>query len=60
MDMQREELERLMFFEQTRENAAAEYVRSPTDADVGLVARLLRVLLRCRHGLGRIGLVLWR
>ena len=32
--MQREELERLMFFEQTREKAAADYVRSPTDTDV--------------------------
>jgi tetratricopeptide (TPR) repeat protein len=31
--MQREELERLMFFEQTREKAAADYVRSPTDTD---------------------------
>lgn len=32
--MQREELERLMFFEQTREKAAADYLRSPTDPDV--------------------------
>jgi tetratricopeptide (TPR) repeat protein len=31
--MQREELERLMFFEQTREKAAADYIRSPTDPD---------------------------
>ncbi|CAM6105242.1 unnamed protein product [Calypogeia fissa] len=29
----REELERLMFFEQTREKAAADYLRSPTDPD---------------------------
>lgn len=33
-NMQREELERLMFFEQTREKAAADYIRSPTDPDV--------------------------
>ncbi len=32
--MQREELERLMFFEQTREKAAASYARNPKDADV--------------------------
>jgi tetratricopeptide (TPR) repeat protein len=32
-NMQREELERLMFFEQAREKAAAEYNRSPTDPD---------------------------
>jgi hypothetical protein len=32
--MQREELERLMFFEQTREKAAAGYARNPKDADV--------------------------
>lgn len=32
--LQREELERLMFFEQTREKAAADYIRSPTDPDV--------------------------
>jgi len=32
--MQREELERLMFFEQTREKAAADYARSPNDPDV--------------------------
>jgi tetratricopeptide (TPR) repeat protein len=31
--MQREELERLMFFEQTREKAAAGYARNPKDAD---------------------------
>jgi len=31
--MQREELERLMFFEQTRERAAADYARSPNDPD---------------------------
>ncbi|CAK9251315.1 unnamed protein product [Sphagnum jensenii] len=31
--MQREELERLMFFEQTREKAAASYARNPKDAD---------------------------
>jgi hypothetical protein len=31
--MQREELERLMFFEQTREKAAADYARSPNDPD---------------------------
>ncbi|KAH9561323.1 hypothetical protein CY35_05G016200 [Sphagnum magellanicum] len=31
--MQREELERVMFFEQTREKAAADYARSPNDPD---------------------------
>jgi hypothetical protein len=35
--MQREELERLMFFEQTREKAAADYARSPNDPDVSMV-----------------------
>jgi hypothetical protein len=35
--MQREELERLMFFEKTREKAAADYARSPNDPDVSMV-----------------------
>ncbi len=44
--MQREELERLMFFEQTREKAAASYARNPKDADVFIFLSSLFGFLR--------------
>ncbi len=44
--MQREELERLMFFEQTREKAAASYARNPKDADVFFFSPLCSFFLR--------------
>jgi hypothetical protein len=43
--MQREELERLMFFEQTREKAAADYARSPNDPDVRVYVCVFFLLL---------------
>jgi hypothetical protein len=43
--MQREELERLMFFEQTREKAAADYARSPNDPDVSVYMCVFFLLL---------------
>ncbi len=43
--MQREELERLMFFEQTREKAAADYARSPNDPDVSVYVCVFFLLL---------------
>jgi hypothetical protein len=43
--MQREELERLMFFEQTRERAAADYARSPNDPDVSVYVCVFFLLL---------------
>lgn len=48
MEIPREDLERLMAIEQTRELAMAEYRRNPNDAEVRKAPRLCPVL-SCRH-----------